>query len=531
MQPKRIVPAAVMVTALGVLSAVTIPAFAGSNRSDDPPPTAPQVDPPPVEVDLAPALLDALRRDLGLSESQARARVEQEAWASQTAAALRDELGTRYAGAWLTGDAGELTVAVTEESAAERVRAAGAEAAVVTYGEQYLDRLKATLDEHADAAPDAISGWHVDASSNSVTVLAPSWAEPDARAFAVDSGVWGGGAVRVVASSEQPRLLADVRGGDPYFINESARCSIGFSVVGGFVTAGHCALAGTSTTGFDETAQGEFVAASFPGVDRNGPDDWGVVEVNENWTPQPVVNAFGDACEPEQDPCEGGTLPVAGSDEAPIGASVCKYGSTTGVSCGVIQARSATVNYPEGTVTGLTRTNVCAEPGDSGGSWLSGDQAQGVTSGGSGNCTTGGTTFFQPVNEILEVNNLTLVTTGADPGEPEPPPQTGACDSHEFTFQGTLDEDGVQVQPNGRFYRALSAGTHTVCLAGPEGADFDLALQRWNGRAWETVAGSDGATASEQLTFDGEPGFYRIPVAATTGSGSYLVGLSFESSS
>jgi streptogrisin C len=68
------------------------------------------------------------------------------------------------------------------------------------------------------------------------------------------------------------------------------------------------------------------------------------------------------------------------------------------------------VNYPEGTVTGLTRTDACAEPGDSGGAWLAGDQAQGVTSGGSGDCTVGGITFFQPLTEILEVNGLTLVT-------------------------------------------------------------------------------------------------------------------------
>jgi streptogrisin C len=33
-----------------------------------------------------------------------------------------------------------------------------------------------------------------------------------------------------------------------------------------------------------------------------------------------------------------------------------------------------------------------------------------VLSGGSGNCTSGGTTFFQPVNEILAVYGLTLVT-------------------------------------------------------------------------------------------------------------------------
>ncbi|SEQ43136.1 streptogrisin C, partial [Streptomyces radiopugnans] len=47
-------------------------------------------------------------------------------------------------------------------------------------------------------------------------------------------------------------------------------------------------------------------------------------------------------------------------------------------------------------------------PGDSGGSYISGNQAQGVTSGGSGNCRTGGTTYHQPVNEILSAYGLTL---------------------------------------------------------------------------------------------------------------------------
>ena len=61
---------------------------------------------------------------------------------------------------------------------------------------------------------------------------------------------------------------------------------------------------------------------------------------------------------------------------------------------------------------GATQTNACAEGGDSGGSFISGNQAQGVTSGGSGNCSTGGTTFFQPVNPILGAYGLTLKTTG-----------------------------------------------------------------------------------------------------------------------
>jgi streptogrisin C len=81
-----------------------------------------------------------------------------------------------------------------------------------------------------------------------------------------------------------------------------------------------------------------------------------------------------------------------------------------------VQANNQTVNYGGGdVVSGLTRTTVCAEPGDSGGAFVSPNgatrvQAQGITSGGSGNCTSGGTTFHQPVNEALSRYGLTLVT-------------------------------------------------------------------------------------------------------------------------
>ncbi len=150
-------------------------------------------------------------------------------------------------------------------------------------------------------------------------------------------------------------------------------------------------------------AQGTVRASVFP-----GDADMGFVEVNGDWTPRPVVNDF-----------EGNELPVAGSTEAPVGAAICRSGSTTGTHCGTILAKDQTVVYPEGAVSGLTRTNVCAEGGDSGGPWLSGDQAQGVTSGGSGDCTVGGETFFQPVNEILAADNLTLLTTGGDDGAGE----------------------------------------------------------------------------------------------------------------
>ncbi len=97
---------------------------------------------------------------------------------------------------------------------------------------------------------------------------------------------------------------------------------------------------------------------------------------------------------------------------------MCRSGSTTGRHCGTVRQLNSSVTYQEGTVTGVTRTSVCTEPGDSGGSFVSGGQAQGVTSGGTGDRTSGGTTYFQPVNPILQSYGLTLKTTATGPGDP-----------------------------------------------------------------------------------------------------------------
>lgn len=68
-----------------------------------------------------------------------------------------------------------------------------------------------------------------------------------------------------------------------------------------------------------------------------------------------------------------------------------RRGSTTGVHTGTVTALNVTVHYQSGgTVRGLIQTNVCAEPGDSGGPLYDGTAALGLTSGGSGNCTPAG---------------------------------------------------------------------------------------------------------------------------------------------
>jgi streptogrisin C len=480
-------------TALGLVAAVAIPAATAVAE-----PRAVAV----ADPDGAPAaIVSAMQRDFGITAEQARARLNNEGKAARTEARLRKVLGSDFAGAYLSANATVFTVAVTTEAAAAKARAEGAAARIVSRSERSLDAVKARLDANGAAAPDAVAGWYVDPVSNSVVVLARTAAA--GQSFVAASGVKDS-AVRVQVAAESPRPLIDVVGGRAYFIG-GARCSIGFSVAGGFVTAGHCGNTGNSTT----QPSGTFRGSSFPG------NDYAWVQVASGNTPRPLVEGYSNA-----------DVTVSGSQEAATGASICRSGSTTGWHCGTIQAKNSTVNYPQGTVTGLTRTNVCAEPGDSGGSWLSGSQAQGVTSGGSGNCTSGGTTYFQPVNEILNAYGLTLLTGGGGGSTPPPPPPSGTCASYPNVFTGSLSSGASQYQPNGSYFYESSSGTHQGCLdAASSSVDFDLYLQKWNGAAWVVVAQSTSPGPDEQINYNGTPGYYRYRVHAYSGSGSYTVGI------
>lgn len=105
-----------------------------------------------------------------------------------------------------------------------------------------------------------------------------------------------------------------------------------------------------------------------------------------------------------------GLLTVHSAGNAYVGQAVCRSGATTGVRCGLVTALNQTVNYAQGSVSGLIRTNICAEPGDSGGPLYVAATGTiiGILSGGSGNCTTGGTTYYQPITEVLAAYGLTI---------------------------------------------------------------------------------------------------------------------------
>jgi streptogrisin C len=439
----------------------------------------------------APGMVAALERDLGLTTAQAVTRIKTDERLSEKQHTIAKALDQDYAGAWVDGS--ELFVAVTDKAGAAEVRAAGATAVTVDKSLGQLDRLATKAFQ---AAPEAkVAGAYVDVESNTVVMEVAKGAKAAVAAAVKQAGI-SAGTVSLVEVAEMPRTLINVIGGNAYYIGGS-RCSVGFSATGGFVTAGHCGDVGNTTT----SPSGTFRVSSFPG------NDYAYVNTGTDDTPVGAVNNYN-----------GGTVNVAGSTAAAVGASVCRSGSTTGWHCGTIQALNASVTYAEGTVSGLIRTNVCAEPGDSGGSLLAGTQAQGMTSGGSGTCSSGGTTYFQPVNEALSAASVSLVTGGGGT------PPTG-CTGEETAFSGSLSSGAIAYKPGTTGFSALT-GTIEGCLDGPSGTDFDLHLQKASNGSWTTVAQGITSAPDESVTYSGTSGTYRWVVEAYSGSGSYTGGYS-----
>ncbi|TDW19167.1 streptogrisin A [Kribbella kalugense] len=195
---------------------------------------------------------------------------------------------------------------------------------------------------------------------------------------------------RVTLQKMSGKLTKFIAGGDAIYGGQY-RCSLGFNVRSGstyyFLTAGHCGNIASSwySNSSKTTLLGTTYGSSFPG------NDYAIVKYSASYT-----NHAGTV-----DLYNGTSQDITSAGNASVGQAVKRSGSTTGVHSGTVQAVNATVNYAEGTVTGLIKTNVCAEGGDSGGALFAGSVALGLTSGGSGNCSSGGTTYFQPVTEAL----------------------------------------------------------------------------------------------------------------------------------
>ncbi|MET7763371.1 S1 family peptidase [Streptomyces sp. NPDC005393] len=235
------------------------------------------------------------------------------------------------------------------------------------------------------------TAWYVDKATNTLVVTADSTVSKSEIAKIKSTAGTSADAIEVKRTPGKIQKL--ISGGDAIYAS-SWRCSLGFNVRNSsgtnyFVTAGHCTDgAGTwwSNSGHTTTI-GPTVGSSFP------TNDYGLVQYSGSVTPSGTV----------------GSQDITRAANPTVGQAVTRRGSTTGIHSGTVTALNATVNYGGGDIVyGMIQTNVCAEPGDSGGSLYSGSTALGLTSGGSGDCTSGGTTFFQPVVEALNAYGVNV---------------------------------------------------------------------------------------------------------------------------
>ncbi|MEV5767699.1 S1 family peptidase [Micromonospora sp. NPDC052213] len=307
------------------------------------------------------------------------------AFASPDAAAgLAERLGDRSAGTYADAS-GKMVVTVTDALAARQVAAAGATPKIVKRGAGELARATAELDRSAKIPGTA---WWTDPATNQVVVSVDSTVTGAKLERVKAAAARMNGAIRIEA--EAGVLSTRISGGQAIYAGGGGRCSLGFNVRSGstyyFLTAGHCT--NISSSWYSNSSQTAYLGAragtSFPG------NDYGIVRYSSTTAQPGNVYLYN-----------GSYRDITAAGNAYVGQSVQRSGSTTGLRGGSVTALNATVNYAEGSVSGLIRTNVCAEPGDSGGSLFSGSTALGLTSGGSGNCSWGGTTYFQPVTEAL----------------------------------------------------------------------------------------------------------------------------------
>jgi streptogrisin D len=299
---------------------------------------------------------------------------------------LELKLGDRTSGTYIDA-AGRPVVTVTDSATERVVRRAGLVAKPVT---RTRAQLKAAMSTLNNKVPVPGTSWAVDPASNRVVIEVDSTVTPaglrQVRAAAATLGD------TVTMRQMNGKLSTTISGGDAIF-GEGGRCSLGFAVTvdnrDAFLTAGHCgnAIRNWFADEQGQTPLGVTVRSSFPD------SDFALVLVTSQALPLNGTVRRRDITE--------AATPV-------IGQQVVRRGSTTGTRTGNVTALNATVNFPEGTVTGMIRTTVCAEPGDSGGPLFAGSTALGLTSGGSGDCRRGGVTFFQPVTEPLEAFGATV---------------------------------------------------------------------------------------------------------------------------
>lgn len=369
-------------------------------------------------------ILSEVQSLYGITEEQAITRLAAEVEAAELDRLIRQLDITSYAGSWFDHDTRQLDVAISDPADAALIERLGATPVMVARSLDDLravrERAEAQLRENS-ATRDVIRKTYIDYRSNQLVIgTAPG------HVTAVESALADHGfspeTVQVIVTA-RPLFSAPVRGADA-MCNDSFTlppfnlptchdhpCSVGASIVGGYVTAGHCALTDNSIYTDPASGSGQVLgtvadstlthALGYYAFAHNEDGAW--IDTSPGWTPQAEVNNYGP-----------GNVDVSaewsGMLEASVGATVCRYGQTTspsmGADCGTVHAKDITIYAGQAEeLNGMTQTlGICSEDGDSGGPFVTpSGQVQGTLST-SARCpdSSTDTAQFQPITTTLD---------------------------------------------------------------------------------------------------------------------------------
>ncbi|WP_024801713.1 S1 family peptidase [Nocardia sp. BMG51109] len=352
---------------------------------------------PNLPADLA----TAVARDLKISPDEYLHRADVAQQVGTFATTAQRQFPQAFAGAWLD-DAGKGVVALAPGQGSDAARTAAQDAGFqvkdVAKSETVLRGEKNAFQQWLSTQPEpvaaAVRGVVVDTVNNSIAVRVdkpglplPGFVDP---AHVI---VMAAPPVGPEQSETAATPIAGEQGPGPYaagdgYASVAGRmklvCSSGFNgtdrndnVVN--ITAGHCdpniPAAGTANApGMFELLPGNKTGAQLGTFEKSvlGAQDYSIVSINDDARDRFSNNTVRV---PGQAP-----IAITGVAAPVVGAPVCKSGSRTGFSCGVVNAVDQTVDVDERQLTQAFSANICALPGDSGGPIVTGTQALGISS-------------------------------------------------------------------------------------------------------------------------------------------------------
>lgn len=392
--------------------------------------TAPLVGQPPAPVEPSEALLQdaasfADQAGVGLDEAVRRLQLQHEVGALD--AALSQEERDLFAGLWIEHEPEyRVVVRFTHPSGEERLRARLAGTSLAALVEMRRAALSLVqLEERRSNARQLARQlrFPVDTDINvkenraEIHLNRPQAlraALAAARAHLPDH-------VEIIAVSDLSRP-AVLLGGEP-----GSGCTGGFTVFDnngdlGISTAAHCG----------NTQSFQSVSLPFRSEDQQGNQD---VQWHSACNLLDVSNEFNTGI---------GNRACVGTqhrDQQAIGSYVCKWGETTGRTCGFIQSKSISMWYINSSASTFVRVDGgISLPGDSGGPWFVEGIAYGITS---GHFTEDNDAIYMPINYISSIGAQVLTF---DPG-----PGCNLRPKAIFTWAPTCDYTYVNFDASGSY--------------------------------------------------------------------------------